>query len=135
MQLKQLRRDVHVAAGKNMKEAGMSERSWRPIPGTTLGRWSVGLIIAMPILFAIGSSFSDSIYESVPAGRTILADVAARPYLALTMLAGMATGISAFIVGLLAILKHRDKALLVYVSTVFGGLFVLFLIGELAFPH
>ena len=100
-----------------------------------MGKWTVGLIVAMPILFAIGSSFSNSLYEFVPAGRTILADFAARPYLAVTMLAGMITGISAFIAGLLAILKHKEKALLVYVSTVIGGLLVLFLIGELAFPH
>ena len=113
----------------------MSERSWRLVPGTPLGRWSVGLIVAMPILFAIGSSFADSIYESVPAGRTIVADIGARPYLALTMLAGMVTGVSAFIVGLLAILKRKEKALLAYVSTVIGGLFVLFLIAEVAFPH
>jgi hypothetical protein len=89
----------------------------------------------MPILFVIGSSFSNTLYESVPAGRTILADVAARPYLALTMLAGMATGISAFIIGLLAILKQKENAILVYVSTLIGGLLILYLIGEVAFPH
>ncbi len=113
----------------------MSERSWRLMPGTALGTWTVGLIVAMPILFIIGSSFSNSLYELVPAGGTILADIAARPYLALTMLAGMVTGIAAFIVGLLAIVKHKENALLVYVSTVIGGLLILFLIGELAFPH
>ena len=113
----------------------MSEGFRRLKPRTKLGMWSVGLITAMPILFVIGSSFSSSIYESVRAGRNILEDVAARPFLALTMLAGMVAGISAFIVGLLAIVKHREKALLVYGSTVIGGLLMLFLIGELAFPH
>jgi hypothetical protein len=113
----------------------MPERSWRLAPRTTLGRWAVGLIVAMPILFAIGSSFTSSRYESVPAGQTILADIAARPALALAMLAGMGAGISAFVVGLLAIVKRRENALLVYVSTVIGGLLVLFLAGEVAFPH
>ena len=113
----------------------MSEGLRRLKPRTTPGMWSVGLIAAMPILFVIGSSFSSSIYESVPAGRNILEDVAARPFLALTMLAGMVAGISAFIVGLLAIVKHREKALLVYGSTVIGGFLMLFLLGELAFPH
>ena len=113
----------------------MSERSWRFMPGTVQGTWTVGLIVAMPILFIIGSSFSNSLYELVPSGRTILADIAARPYLALTMLAGMATGIAAFIVGLLAIIKYKENALLVYVSTVIGGLLMLFLVGELVFPH
>lgn len=113
----------------------MTERSWRLAPSTTLGRWAVGLIVAMPILFVIGSSLTSSLYESVPAGQTILADIAARPALALAMLAGMGAGISAFVVGLLAIVKRRENALLVYVSTVIGGLLVLFLASEVAFPH
>ena len=113
----------------------MSERSWRFMPGTTLGRWTIGLIAVMPILFVFGSSFSRSLYESVSAGRTILADIASRPLLALTMLAGMAAGISGFITGLLAIVKQKENALLVYISTVIGGLLTLFLISELAFPH
>ena len=113
----------------------MSERSWRLLPRTTLGLWTIGLIVVTPILFVIGSSFSNTLYESVPAGRNVLADVAARPFLALTMLAGMIAGILAFIVGLLAIVKKKDNALLVYVATVGGGLLTLFLIGEFAFPQ
>ena len=113
----------------------MAERSWRLMPGNKLGRWSVGFIAVMPILFVVGSSFSGSLYESVTAGRTILADIAARPFLALTMLAGMAAGISGFITGLLAIVKQKENALLVYVSTLIGGLLILYLVGELAFPH
>jgi hypothetical protein len=113
----------------------MAKQPWRITPKTTWGKWSVGLIVAMPILFVIGSSFTNSVYRSVPAGKTILADIAARPALALTMLAAMVAGISAFIVGLLAILRQKENALLIYVSTVIGALFVLFLIGEIVFPH
>lgn len=107
----------------------------RVTPKTILGKWSVGLIVAMPILFIIGTSFTDTLYRSVPAGRTILADIAARPALALTMLAGMAAGISAFMTGLVAIIRQKENALLVYVSTVFGALFVLYLAAEIVFPH
>ena len=113
----------------------MTRRPWRITPRTTLGRWTVAFAAAMPILFVIGSSFTGSLYESVPAGQTILADIAARPALALTMLAGMGAGISAFIVGLLAIIRHKDNALLVYASTIIGALLILFLVGEVAFPH
>ena len=113
----------------------MTKRPWRILPGTTLGKWSIGLIIAMPLLFAIGFSFTNSLYQSVPAGGTILADIAARPALALTMLAGMAAGISAFITGLLATFRQNDHALLVYVSTFIGALLVFYLAGEMLFPH
>lgn len=113
----------------------MTQQPWRISPKTTLGKWSVGLIVAMPILFVIGSSFTNTLYESVPAGGTILADIAARPALALTMLTGMVAGISAFIVGLLVIVRQKENALLVYVSTVIGALLVLFLTSEIVLPH
>ena len=113
----------------------MTKRLLRITPITTLGRWSVGLIVAMPLLFLIGSSFTNSLYKSVPAGDTILADIAARPALALTMLAGMVAGISAFITGILAITRQKENALLVYVSSLIGALLGLFLAGEILFPH
>ena len=113
----------------------MTKQPWRIIPKTTMGKWSVGLIVAMPLLFVIGSSFTNSLYKSVPAGETILADIVARPALALTMLAGMVAGILAFIVGLLAIVRQKENALLVYVSTVIGALFMLYLAGEMLYPH
>jgi len=105
------------------------------MPKTILGKWSLGLIITMPILFFIGTSFTNSLYKSVPAGDTILADIASRPALALTMLAGFASGISAFITGLIAIIKQKERALLVYLSTLMGALLILFLIAEISFPH
>jgi hypothetical protein len=113
----------------------MTKQPWRISPKTKLGKWSVGLIVAMPILFIIGASFTNSLYKIVPAGGTILADIAARPALALTMLAGMVSGISAFITGLLAIIRQKENALLVYVSTVSGALLILFLAGEIMYPH
>jgi hypothetical protein len=58
-----------------------------------------------------------------------------RPALALTMLVGMASGISAFATGLLAIIRQKENALLVYISTVIGALLLLFLTGEFIFPQ
>ena len=113
----------------------MKKESWKILPITKLGKWSVGLIVAMLILFIIGSSLTSSLYESVSSGDTILADIAARPALALSMLTGMAAGISAFITGLLAIIRKRDNALLVYVSSLIGAILILFLAGEILFPH
>lgn len=105
------------------------------IPKTTLGRWSLGLVAAMPVLFFIGMSFTTLLYKSVPAGGTILKDIAVRPALALTMLAGMASGISAFIIGLIAIIRQKEHALLVYGATLIGALLVIFLLGEFLSPH
>lgn len=105
------------------------------IPKTKLGKWSLGLAAAMPVLFFIGMSFTTLLYESVPAGGTILKDIAVRPALALTMLAGMVSGISAFVTGLIAIIRQKERALLVYGATLIGALLIMFLLGELIFPH
>jgi hypothetical protein len=105
------------------------------LPKTRLGWWSMGLAIAIPIFFLIGMSFANLLYESVPAGDTILEDVTARPALVIMMLAGMASGISACIVGLIAIIRRKDHALLVYCATLVGVLLVIFLIAEFIFPH
>jgi hypothetical protein len=113
----------------------MAERTWKLKPNTKMGGWSVGMIAVMAILFVIGPSLSESLYATVPAGNTIPADIAARPLLALSMLTGMAAGVSSLITGLLAIIRQKEKALLVYLSTVIGGILTLYLIAELAFPH
>ena len=105
------------------------------MPKTILGKWSLGLIIAMPLLFVFGSSFTNSLYKSVPAGGTIIADIVNRPALAITMLIGMASGISAFLTGLIAITKHKERNLLVFIATIIGAAFLLFLIAEIIFPH
>jgi hypothetical protein len=105
------------------------------MPKTRLGKWSLGLIAAMPVLLFTGMSFTDLLYESVPAGNSILEDIAARPALALTMLAGFASGISAFITGLTAIIRQKERAPLVFVATIVGALLILFLIGEVSSPH
>ena len=113
----------------------MKKQPWRILPETRLGKWSIGLIIAMPILFFVGTTFTNLLYPSTTAGETILADIAARPALALTMLAGMAAGISAFITGIASIIRQKENALLVYASTVIGALLLLFLAGEFISPH
>jgi len=105
------------------------------IPKTKPGKWSVGLAAAMPVLFFIGMSFTTLLYESVPAGSTILKDITVRPALALTMLSGMVSGISAFVTGLIAIIRQKERAILVYGTTLIGALLIIFLLGEFISPH
>ena len=105
------------------------------LPKTKLGRWSLGLAVAMPVFLSIGMFVTTPLYESVPAGNTILEDIILRPALALTMLTGMVSGVSAFIVGLIAIIRRKERAVLVYVATSAGAFITIFLLGELIFPH
>ncbi len=105
------------------------------IPKTILGKFSLGLIIAVPILFFIGASFTNTLYKSVPAGNSISEDIVGRPALALTMLAGTVSGVLAFVTGLVVVTRQKERAPLVYVAITIGALLLLFLIGEFLFPH
>ncbi len=105
------------------------------LPKTKLGKWSLGLIVAMPALFLVSMLFVSLLYESVPAGNIIVEDIAERPALALAMLAGMLSGILAFIMGLIAVSRQKERSILVYIASIIGALLVLFLLGEILFPH
>ena len=103
-------------------------------PKSPLGKWSVGLIVILPILFYIGMSFV-SFYESVPAGKTILHDIVARPGVALPMLVGFVSGIVAFFCGIIGITKKKDYSVLVFISTTLGFFVLLWILAEFLFPH
>jgi hypothetical protein len=105
------------------------------MPKTNLGKWSVILIPLMFVLFFVGSSLTDTLYEGVPSGRTILQDIMSRPALALSMLTGFAAGVTALVIGLISIIKKKERNLLVYLSSLIGAGLTLFLIAEIAFPH
>ena len=104
------------------------------LPKTNLGKWSVVLIIAMPILFYIGVSFVD-FYSFIPAGRTILQDIVNRPGVALPMLTGFACGIAAFFTGIMGIIKKKDYSILVFLSSAMGFFILLWCFAEVLFPH
>ena len=104
------------------------------VPKTILGKWSVLLVFGIPIFFYIGFSFV-SFYKDIPAGRTIPQDIIVRPGVALSMLTGMASGVSSFITGIVSVTRKKERALLVYISTIIGGLLIVFLLGELSSPH
>jgi hypothetical protein len=55
----------------------MTKQTWRIAPEDTLGKCSVALIVAMPVLFIIGAPFRNTIYQTIPAGRTVLAGIGA----------------------------------------------------------
>ena len=104
------------------------------LPKTRLGKYSVLLIIAVPILLFIGMSSVD-FYESVPAGKTILQDIIARPGIALPMLAGFICGIASFFTGITSIFKKKERAILVFLSTILGLLVLLWCLTQIVFAH
>jgi hypothetical protein len=104
------------------------------LPKTILGKWSIVLIIAMPIFFYIGMSFVD-FYESIPAGKTIPHDIIVRPGVALPMLTGFLCGVVAFFIGIIDITKKKDYSIFVFLSTAAGFFILLWCLAEILFPH
>ncbi len=98
------------------------------MPSTKIGKWSVSLISAFFVLILIfygfiiagqrgGDGFFDNLYLAIPA-----------------VLAGVC-GIASFVVGLMAIIKQRERSALVYLAVVIGALVTLFIAAEILFPH
>jgi len=113
----------------------MNAKQLLRVPQTRPGKWSLGLIILMPILLWVGTWSMNTFYPSAPAGDTILKDIAARPALALSMLVALASGVMAGVTGLVSILRQKERTLLVYLSTILGIMVFLFVLGEIFLPH
>lgn len=121
---------MKTGARKGLQVRVLSPPQIQHMPKTALGKWSFGLIVAMPALFFAGASFTQSLYKSVSAGNTIAEDIIGRPALAVTMLAGTVSGMLSFITGFIAIARDKEHARLVYGATIIGALLLLFLAGE-----
>jgi hypothetical protein len=98
------------------------------MPCTRLGRWSIGLIGGLVLSFAVlaimaatgqtgGETFSDNLLLAIPG------------FLA----AGC--GIAAFFTGVIGVIMSKERSVFVFVSTAFGLLVLLFVLGEVLSPH
>ena len=102
------------------------------MPKTTLGKWSVALIIAfIVVIVAHQVAFQLLMASGWRGGETFFgALVATVP----VILAGI-SGISAFVTGLIGIIRTRERSVTVYLAVTIGLLVLLFLLGEVIFPH
>lgn len=98
------------------------------MPKTTLGKWSVGLIILFFVLLGAGRIVAtvtggggETFFDNLPLGLTMLS-------------AGLA-GVAAFVVGLIAVIKQRERSALVYVAMVIGFIVIAFALGEFLGPE
>ncbi len=98
------------------------------MPATRPGKLSVDFLAAFVVLLALfymmvaggqrgGDSFWDNLWLTVP---ILLAAVAA---------------IASFFTGVWGIIRSRERSVAVFLSTGVGLLVLLFIVGEIAFPH
>jgi hypothetical protein len=97
-------------------------------PRTVFGRWSVGLAIAFLFFLAL---FLIIAAAGARGGDTFFSNLA----LAIPMLLAALCGASAFIVGVLAIIINKERAIFVMIAVVLGFNVLAFGLGELFFPH
>lgn len=98
-------------------------------PKTKLGKWSVLLIILFFLMLfvfwvlvgLVGMRGGETFFSNIP--------------LALTGISMAILGISSFFTGIISIIKKKERAVLVFISTVIGLFILWFVSAELLFPH
>ena len=98
------------------------------MPKTTSGKWSVALFIAFIVLLV---SFQFLVASGQRGGETFFSNLA----LAIPMLIAGISGVSAFVTGLVGVIRSSERSIIVYLATVIGFLVLLFGLGEIIFPH
>ena len=95
-------------------------------PVTRLGWWGIGLVALYAILSILNTAVFMRVTFSEQVTRTVL------PFYGIFMLL---CGLAGTIIALIAIIRNKERSILVWICLL-PGLFVLFLVfGELLFPH
>jgi hypothetical protein len=112
-----------------MTEAVAGSLFWSR-PGTRLGRWAVVLAGIFVLMFVINSIVFIPVFGQGPSPalwlRTLLAS-----YGILLMLCGLSAGV----VGLLAVIRQHERSWLVWLAILPLAFVVFFLLGEFLVPH
>lgn len=112
-----------------MNEMLAPERSSRwLVPSTLAGRWSAALLAGSAACFV---AFFLLVMSGQRGGDTFFSN----PWLSGAILVAAGLAIAAGIVGLVAAVRHGERSVPVGVAIVSGLLVVLFVIGEVTFPH
>ncbi len=90
------------------------------MPRTLLGKWSVGFIVAFLVFLGlsrftgeVGATFSDNVPR------------------ALTILSAWVTAAASFFVGLVAVIKQRERSALVFLAMLIGLVILGFALGDI----
>jgi len=97
-------------------------------PTTTLGKRSAWLIFTFAVSLA---SFGILVASGQRGGDTFFSN----PILTIPVLIAATAGISAFITGLISIVRSRERSISVYLAIGFGLITLVFVLGEIIFPH
>ncbi|MHA1728036.1 MAG: hypothetical protein ACTSWY_04830 [Promethearchaeota archaeon] len=98
------------------------------LPKSLLGKWSIGLIIALVaslglffLFIAFGQRGGENFFSNL--------------YLAIPAVCMGVTGISAFFTSIIGIIKDKDYSVLIFVSAIIGFFVLFWVLAEIFFPH
>jgi len=102
-------------------------------PKTRLGKWSLRSATVFLTLFVFSLVMVG--LSQRQEGEEFMMKPAVRFFLIVEGLLAMVSGLAAFFLGIVSIVKHKERSVLIYLGTFVGLLALLFLLGEFLFPH
>lgn len=97
-------------------------------PKTPLGAWSVGLLAAAALLFAAAQGL---VASGQRGGETFTDNLA----LSIPLLLMTVCAVLAFLMGIVGIVRSKERSVFVFLATLIGLVVLVFMIGELLGPE
>lgn len=105
-------------------------------PSSKIGFWAFYLALAFIILVGLAPLLTFTLYaDVVSVGDGLAFEFQHRPFLIVAGIGSILCGLSALVLGLIAIFKNKDRSILVLIASAFGLLTLFFLIGEIIGPE
>lgn len=98
------------------------------IPKTKMGCWSAILILCFFVFFVIMQIF---VFLGMRGGETFFDNLP----LSMCALFMFLCGVGSFVLGVVSILRYKERSIIIFISAIIGLLVLLFLLGELFIPH
>ncbi len=97
-------------------------------PSTRLGWWSVGLVVGFLVFFG---TFQTLVASGQRGGETFFSN----PWLALTILPAAGSALAAGAAAAGAIFWRHERSFLCFLALLLGLVVMVFVLGEIVFPH
>ena len=93
-----------------------------------MGRWSIGLTASLLFFFVL---FQLLVASGQRGGDTFFSNLV----LTIPILLAGISGVSAFLSGIIGIIKRKEQSVFVFLATTIGFFVLIFCLGEVLFPH
>lgn len=98
------------------------------LPKTLLGKWSAGLLVAFVVFLG---AFQLLVASGQRGGETFFSNL----LLSIPILLAGASGVLAFLAGLISVIRNKERSVLVFLAILVGFFVLIFWLGEVIVPH